>query len=95
MPGFGAGRSFARGQSSDKKIKTMTIHFPQAGGTGETHVEHENVAPHPAEKFRFAAHEGDALKQHLMKHVGLNLPGKAASGESMESVASKSGSSTE
>jgi hypothetical protein len=95
MPGFGAERQFARGQSVPKKIKTLTVRFPEESGNGETRVEHEHMPPHSAEQFRFSAHEGDALKEHLMKHVGLNLPGKAASGESMESVASKSDSNTE
>jgi hypothetical protein len=89
MPGFGAERVFARGQSSGKRIKTMTIHMPEGEGAKEnTIVEHEHHEPHGKERFQFAPNENENLAAHLSKHLGLKLPGKAASG-SAESEVSK------
>jgi hypothetical protein len=95
MPGFGALRQIARSTASgEKKLKKMTIHTPEEGKRAETSVEHEHHPPHSSEQFRFAANEKDALAAHLSKHLGLNLPGKAA-GEAAESIASKSNAVTE
>ena len=92
MPSFGALREVARSAASgEKRLKTMTIHMPEEGKRAEIAVEHEHQAPHPSEQFRFAANEKDALASHLMKHLGLQLPGKAAAGsDSGEPEVSKS-----
>jgi hypothetical protein len=89
MPSFGAGRQFARGQGSEKKLKSMTIRMPEARGREETVVEHEHQPPHPKEKFQFAPNENKNLAAHLSKHLGLRLPGKATGGDSAESEVSK------
>ncbi len=97
MPGFGALRDLARQQAAgaeEKRLKTMTIHLPEEGKRAEIAVEHEHHPPHSSGQFRFAANEKDALAAHLSKHLGLNLPGKAA-GEAAESIASKSNAVTE
>ena len=90
MPGFGAERQFARGASSEKRLKTMTIHMPEAGGREEHVVEHEHHEPHGKERFQFAPNENENLAAHLSKHLGLKLPGKAAGSESAEPEVSKS-----
>jgi hypothetical protein len=89
MPSFGAGRQFARGQGSEKKLKSMTIRMPEAGGREETVVEHEHQSSaHKPERYQFAPNEN--LAAHLSKHLGLKLPGKASGGESAEPEVSKS-----
>ncbi len=89
MPGFGALRNLARGQSSEKKLKSMTIHMPSPGGLKDYIVHHDHHPPHDRESFRFAPNENENLAAHLSKHLGLRLPGKAAD-ESAESSESKS-----
>jgi hypothetical protein len=92
MPGFGALRNLAQSTAAQggKRIKTMTIHMPEEGKRAETSVEHEHQPPHPAEQFRFAQNENEALAAHLSKHLGVKLPGKAtAAGDSAESEVSK------
>jgi hypothetical protein len=90
MPSFGALRQAAMAASNEKKLKTMTIRLPEEGKRAETSVEHEHHPPHPAEQFRFAPNENEALAAHLSKHLGVKLPGKAAgAGDSAESEVSK------
>ncbi len=88
-PGFGAERQFARGASSGKKLKSMTIEMPEAEGRKDYIVHHDHHAPHNRESFRFAPNENENLAAHLSKHLGIRMPGKAA-GESAESAESKS-----
>ncbi len=91
MPGFGALRNLAKEQQAGgKRLKTMTIRLPEAGGREEHIVEHEHHPPHAQERFQFGQNQGEALAAHLSKHLGLKLPGKAAgAGDSAESEVSK------
>jgi hypothetical protein len=76
MPGFGAERQFARGQSSAKKLKSLTVHMPEEE-KGDVRVEHEYQDPHAPQTFKFGAAEKGGLAEHLQKHLAIVMPGRA------------------
>lgn len=89
-PGYGAEREELRSKGGGKRLKRLTVHMPEDRVNGDYKVEHENFPPHGPERFQFGAAEKAGLAEHLAKHVGLKLPGKAAGGGSAEPEVSKS-----
>jgi hypothetical protein len=88
MPGYGALRNLVKQEESSKKLKSMTIQMPEAGGGKDYTVHHDHQPPHERESFKFASNENGKLAAHLSKHLEMQLPGKPA-GESVASEESK------
>jgi hypothetical protein len=87
MAGFGAEKHEMRLNASKKRLKTMTIHLPQAEGRKDYIVHHDHHPPHGQETYRISAGDNADLAAHLSKHLGLALHGKAS--EAAESAESK------